>query len=80
MKYLDISANEISSQGFLHFKDLFKQNHRLSSLHLRKNAIDGLQIKDLPNSLIDNTNLTYLDLQDNEIENECATSIISLLK
>ena len=39
-----------------------------------------MQVKNLPKSLIDNTNLVYLDLQDNEIENECATQLIELLK
>jgi len=29
MKYLDISANAIGSEGFSHFKDLFRENHTL---------------------------------------------------
>ena len=29
MKYLDISANEIGSKGFMHFCELFKPNHSL---------------------------------------------------
>lgn len=64
----------------MYFKELFESNHRLRNLHLRKNAIDGTQILNLPKSLNDNTNLYYLDLKDNEIENECAQKLIDLLR
>jgi len=37
MKYLDISANQIGSNGFLYFMELFKENSPLENLHVRKN-------------------------------------------
>jgi len=37
LKYLDISANEISSQGFELFADVLFKNPILHSLHVRKN-------------------------------------------
>ena len=37
MKYLDISANQIGSAGFLYFMQLFKDNGSLANLHVRKN-------------------------------------------
>ena len=39
MQYLDISANNIGSQGFLYFQELFQTNHSLRNLHVRKNGI-----------------------------------------
>ena len=79
MRYLDISANDIGSKGFLHFIELFKDNHSLQNLHVRKNQIKGSEILDLPKSLRDNYHLFYLDLKDNEIEFECADQMIQLL-
>jgi len=76
MRYLDISANDIGSKGFLHFIELFKDNHSLQNLHVRKNQIKGSEILDLPKSLRDNYHLFYLDLKDNEIEFECADQMI----
>lgn len=65
MKYLDISANQIGSTGFLYFMDLFKENGSLANLHVRKNQIKGEDILNFPRTLRDNSNLFYLDLQDN---------------
>ena len=65
MKYLDISANEIGSKGFMYFTELFKANSPLENLHVRKNEIKGEEIKEFPRSLYNNTNLFYLDLKDN---------------
>lgn len=65
MKYLDISANEIGSAGFMYFTELFKANHSLQNLHVRKNHIEGPEVVQFPPSLRDNTNLFYLDMKDN---------------
>ena len=72
ISYLDISANEIGSTGFLYFSELFSQNHNLQNLLVRKNGIRGEDVMSFPKSLRDNTNLFYLDLKDNEIDQNCA--------
>jgi len=59
---------------------LFLNNHRLRNLHVRKNNIKGEEILHIPPTLKDNTNLFYLDLKDNEIENSCAKAFIDLLE
>jgi hypothetical protein len=45
--------------------DLFKENGSLANLHVRKNQIKGEDILNFPRTLRDNSNLFYLDLQDN---------------
>ena len=65
MKYLDISANEIGSAGFMFFTQLFKENHSLQNLLVRKNEIKGEEVQSFPESLKKNQNLFYLDLKDN---------------
>ena len=45
MKYLDISANEIGSKGFMYFTELFKTNSPLENLHVRKNEIKGAEVR-----------------------------------
>ena len=62
MLYLDISANEICSKGFLCFQELFFANHNLQTLHVRKNNIKGEKIMSFPPKLRDNSNLHLLDL------------------
>ena len=79
MKYLDISANQIGSAGFLHFMELFKNDSPLQNLHVRKNQIKGEEIHDFTAALSDNTNLFNLDLQDNLLDNDCADKLIELL-
>ena len=79
IKYLDISANEIDSVGFKYFMDLFKANHSLQNLHVRKNYIKGEEIMNLKKVLRDNTNLFYLDLKDNELDDVCGQMLIELL-
>jgi len=37
LTYLDISANEIGSQGFKYFSEILIENYCLHSLHCRKN-------------------------------------------
>ena len=81
MKYLDISANEIGSAGFMFFCELFNQkpSHLLQNLHVRKNDIKGEEVKNFPKSLKNNTNLFYLDLKDNELDDTVAEPLIDLL-
>ena len=79
MKYLDISANQIGSAGFLHFMELFRTNSTLQNLHVRKNLIKGEEILGFPKTLRDNSNLFYLDMQDNQLDAQCADKLIELL-
>ena len=81
MKYLDISANEIGSTGFMYFIELFKENHALTNLHVRKNQLDiePSKMKEFVNSLKDNTHLYYLDLNDNLLNDDFAKGLIALL-
>lgn len=79
MKYLDISANQIGSAGFIYFIDLFKEDHTLENLHVRKNQINGEEILDFPKSLEKNSNLFYLDMKDNMLDNQIAERLINLL-
>lgn len=79
MQYLDISANQIGSKGFMYFTELFTNNDPLRNLHVRKNGIKGEEIRGFPPSLRDNSNLFYLDMQDNDLDNDCATKLIDLL-
>jgi Ran GTPase-activating protein (RanGAP) involved in mRNA processing and transport len=78
MKYLDVSANQIGSVGFSYFKELFQSNHTLETLHVRKNGISS-GISDFPLSLTHNSNLFFLDLKDNDIDNDVASNLIELL-
>ena len=78
MKYLDVSANQIGSVGFSYFKELFQSNHTLETLNVRKNGISS-GISDFPLSLTHNSNLFFLDLKDNDIDNDVASNLIELL-
>ena len=79
IKYLDISANSIGSMGFKYFISLFKANHILRNLHVRKNDIEGTDILDLPHSLAENTHLWYLDMKDNLLNKDFAKSMINMM-
>jgi Ran GTPase-activating protein (RanGAP) involved in mRNA processing and transport len=79
MRYLDISANEICSKGFMYFEELFLSNCSLETLHVRKNNIKGEKIMSFPAKLRDNSNLHLLDLQDNRIDTDCAKQLVTLL-
>ena len=82
MKYLDISANEIESEGFMYFCELFSQkpSHLLQNLHVRKNDIKGEEVRNFPASLQDNTNLLYLDLADNLLDDSVGKPLVDLLQ
>lgn len=47
---------------------------------MRKNNIVGQEVKEVFASLKQNVKLFYLDLKDNDLEDECAEKIIDLLK
>jgi Ran GTPase-activating protein (RanGAP) involved in mRNA processing and transport len=81
MKYLDISANEIGSQGFMYFLELFKENHFLKNLHVRKNQLNikSGKVQEFVKSLRDNTHLYYLDLNDNLLDDSFGKGLIELL-
>ena len=59
--------------------ELFANNHNLRNLHVRKNGIQGDDVLAFPVTLRDNSNLFYLDLKDNELDNEVALKLITLL-
>ena len=81
MKYLDISANQIGSKGFMYFKVLFESNHTLRNLHVRKNQIGSEdELNQFPLCLKNNTHLRYLDLQDNNFSNEFGKNLLEILK
>ena len=73
MKYLDISCNEIGD-GLVYFTELFEINHTLQNLHVRKNELNLKEsdVKKFMKSLYNNSNLYFLDLKDNKLDDKFA--------
>ena len=47
---------------------------------MRKNLIKGIDVRKFTSTLRDNTNLLFLDLKDNELDERCGNKIIDHLE
>ena len=78
LKYLDISANEVTSRGLYYLLELQASNRlRLGNLQCRKNLIDGKKVIGLFRKLRQNKDLRVLNLSDNNLNNANAEEILT---
>ena len=76
---LNLSGNDIGSEGMKSLGDALKTNETLKDLKLVRNGIDDLGARFLGDGLKENSSLSVLDLQNNKIDIDGAMKILKAL-
>ncbi len=77
---LDLTFNQIGSEGAFAISLIIKENTKLKFLKLRMNKIDDVNGAKILKSLGKNENLEYLDLSSNDLANLSAQGLTGALK